>query len=122
MMRRKIYGDINDRALLERKICQNVLLMLTWSEKDKKGNNTPVTFERVARQACGDNRKNPKPRVKCDKSGQTSIPYRWEMDDPVGGGGMLITEQPFGSVHDVVSASGFEEGRQYKAVRVRAEY
>jgi hypothetical protein len=44
-------------VLQERKICQKVLLMLTWSEKVKNGNNTPATFERVARQACGDPRK-----------------------------------------------------------------
>jgi hypothetical protein len=44
------------------------------------------------------------------------------MDDPEGGGEILGSEQPSGSVHDVVFASGFEKGRKYKAVRVRAEY
>jgi hypothetical protein len=48
--------------------------------------------------------------------------YRWKMDDPAGGGEILGTEKPVGSVHDVVFASGFEKGRKYKAVRVRAKY
>jgi hypothetical protein len=44
------------------------------------------------------------------------------MDVPVGGREILGTEKPVGSVHDVVLASGFEKGRKYKAVRVRAKY